>query len=77
MTTKEKEKAFMDKGSIAFIHDTSETSHRMFPNSILFEQTELADCFVEYPRFDDQGRVPFHFETIRQYQADDQALQAS
>ena len=57
----------------AFIHVTSETSNCMFPNSILFEQTELADCFLEYPRFDDQGRAPFHFETIRQYQADDQA----
>ena len=61
----------------AFIHLISDTSDCIFPNSILFEQTELADCFLEYPRFDDQGRVPFHFETIQEYQADDQELQGA
>ena len=69
-----KNKTTIDEEPIAYISDTSNC---MFPSSILFQQTELADCFLEYPRFDDQGRIPFHFETIRQYQADDQTLQAA
>jgi hypothetical protein len=88
--TKHKEKTFENKNKTcmgkeptsfieptAFIHLTSDTSDCIFLNSILFEQPELADCFLEYPRFDNQGRVPFHFETIQQYQADDQELQGA
>ena len=61
----------------AFIHLTLDASDCIFPYFILFEQNELADWFLQYPRFDDQGRVPFHFETIQQYQADDQELQGA
>jgi hypothetical protein len=70
-----KNKSIIAIEPIAFIHDTSDPSNCIFPNSILFEQTELADCFLEYPRFDDQGRAPFRFETIQQYQANDDTLQ--
>jgi Integrase zinc binding domain len=37
--------------------------------------TELTDCFLEYPKFDDQGRVPFRFETLYYYQREDRQLQ--
>jgi len=36
--------------------------------SMYEEQPELADCLLEYPTFDPEGRSPFHFETIRHYQ---------
>ena len=39
--------------------------------SMLFADSHLSDCFLEYPRFDQQGRHPFHFATIRQYQQQD------
>ena len=32
------------------------------------EQPELAECLLEYPTFDAEGRSPFHFETIQHYQ---------
>jgi hypothetical protein len=34
-----------------------------------------AECFLNYPRFDEQGRHPFHFEMIRQYQNDSEQVQ--
>jgi hypothetical protein len=34
-----------------------------------------AECFLNYPKFDEQGRHPFHFETIRQYQNDSEQVQ--
>jgi len=39
--------------------------------SIVLDNVPLAECFLEYPRFDQQGRHPFHFETIRDYQQND------
>ena len=39
------------------------------------DETELTDCFIEYPKFDDQGRVPFRFETLYHYQREDRLLQ--
>jgi TusA-related sulfurtransferase len=50
--------------------DTFEKSDCM-----LFEQTELTECFLEYPKFDDQGRIPFRFPTLQHYQLADQQLQ--
>ena len=33
------------------------------------------DSFLEYPSFDEKGRHPFHFETIRQYQQQSSTVQ--
>ena len=38
------------------------------------EQPELADCLLEYPTFDPEGRMPFHFQTIRHYQQQSERL---
>ena len=38
-------------------------------------QPELAQCLLVYPKFDDQNRIPFKFETIQQYQAESPGLQ--
>ena len=30
---------------------------------------EIAECFLEHPVFDAEGRLPFQFETLADYQA--------
>ena len=42
--------------------------------TVVLDDFPLADCFLEYPRFDQQGRHPFHFTTIRQYQQNDEQV---
>ncbi len=37
---------------------------------------ELAECFLEHPEFDDEGRFPFQFETLEAYQKKSTALQS-
>ena len=34
----------------------------------------MADCLLVYPKLDEQGRHPFHFETLRYYQQQDAAV---
>ena len=41
---------------------------------LLSEDSELAECLLVHPRFDERGRLPFHFATIRHYQQNDQSL---
>ena len=38
------------------------------------EDPELAECFLEHPIFDEEGKHPFHFSTIREYQQKSNAL---
>ena len=46
-------------------------------DSLLVEQPELAECLLVYPAFDEQGRHPFHFTTIRHYQQQDARISAA
>jgi len=41
---------------------------------ILVEEPLSADCFLSHPEFDDEGDIPFHFQTIRKCQQKDDAL---
>lgn len=38
---------------------------------MLKDDPSLADCLLVYPEFDETGRHPFHFGTIREYQQND------
>jgi transposase InsO family protein len=40
----------------------------------MLDDPKLADAFLVYPEFDEQGRHPFHFQTIREYQQQSPAL---
>ena len=42
--------------------------------SSLVTDSALAECLMMYPRFDTQGRYPFHMETIAAYQREDPTL---
>jgi transposase InsO family protein len=42
----------------------------------LFHDVELSECFLEHPVFDDEGRVPFQFSTLAEYQAKSAELMA-
>ena len=42
--------------------------------SPLLTDTNMFDCFLEYPRFNQQGRHAFHFQTLHQYQQRDPDL---
>ena len=35
----------------------------------LVHDPEVADCFLEHPIFDDQGRLPFQFPTLKEHQS--------
>ena len=35
---------------------------------------QASDCFLEHPTFDDEGRFPFQFKTIHEYQYQNQNL---
>ena len=48
--------------------DTCTTVQPLPPHSILTSTPELAECLLEHPMFDDNGNLPFHFATIRDYQ---------
>ena len=48
------------------LHDSSQ--------SCIFTDSALAECLMMYPRFDTQGRYPFHMETIASYQREDPSL---
>jgi hypothetical protein len=41
----------------------------------LLHDVEIAECFLEHPVFDDEGRVPFQFSTLKEYQTKCDALQ--
>lgn len=34
----------------------------------LYHDSEVAECFLEHPVFDEHGRLPFQFETLKEYQ---------
>ena len=38
------------------------------PNSILTSTPNLAECLLEHLVFNEDGNLPFHFTTIREYQ---------
>jgi hypothetical protein len=40
----------------------------------LTESQSVDDSYLFHPKFDPQGRQPFHFKTIHQYQNQDPAL---
>ena len=42
---------------------------------IITHNQELAECFLQHPKFDDQGSHPFHFTTIQWYQEENALLQ--
>ena len=42
----------------------------------LFHDPEVADCFLEHPVFDEEGRLPFQFPTLQEYQERSAELQA-
>lgn len=42
--------------------------------SSLLDDLELADCFLVHPEFDDEGRHPLLYNTIHEYQNQDQSL---
>ena len=44
----------------------------MFVDFAIDEQ--VSDCFLEHPTFDDEGRFPFQFKTIQEYQQNNQGL---
>jgi hypothetical protein len=41
----------------------------------LQHDSELAECFLEHPVFDNEGRLPFQFKTLAEYQNQRPALQ--
>ncbi|MEM7284214.1 MAG: ribonuclease H family protein [Pseudomonadota bacterium] len=45
------------------------------PASILEAQPKLLEVLLQHPTFDEEGRFPFQFKTIRTYQLADSALQ--
>ena len=42
---------------------------------VLFHDPEIAECFLEHPIFDEEGRVPFQFKTLEEYQGRSEELQ--
>jgi hypothetical protein len=34
----------------------------------------IADCFLVHPEFDEQDRTPLHYQTVGEYQTQDEAL---
>ena len=53
--------------------DSNSNAHCMFREDpeladCLFYEPEIAECFLEHPVFDDEGRVPFNFKTLEECQ---------
>ena len=42
--------------------------------NMILDDVEMTDCLLVYPKFDIQGRHPFHFTTMRYYQQKDDAV---
>ena len=47
-----------------------------FTDHTMTRKQNNSDFFLEHPEFDEQGRVPFHFKTIYEYQQQDPMLAA-
>jgi transposase InsO family protein len=43
----------------------------------LMHDPEIAECFLQHPVFDEEGRVPFNFISLEEYQTNCPALQAT
>ena len=39
-----------------------------------FTDAQVSECFLEHPTFDDEGRFPFQFKTIQEYQYNNPSL---
>ena len=75
----------MDRGSAkipardSFFTALDDVSCMVTENSELAEclqhNPELAECFLEHPVFDNEGRLPFQFKTLAEYQNVSPALQ--
>ena len=42
----------------------------------LYHDPEIAECFLEHPVFDAEGRLPFQFKTLEEYQSRSEELQS-
>ena len=43
---------------------------------LLLNDPEISDCFLEHPVFDEDGRLPFQFKTLEEYQMRSEELQS-
>ena len=42
--------------------------------TLLLHDPEISECFLEHPVFDEDGRLPFQFKTLEDYQARSEEL---
>ena len=61
--------------------DSNDGTYCMFEEhpdvaELLLNDPEISDCFLEHPVFDEDGRLPFQFKTLEEYQMRSDELQS-